>query len=122
MPRRHVPPAVLAAAAALALVPACTTHPNQPAQTSTSTATTTSAPAQPHGVYEQCLVQHGVPTPPAGPPPGPTQQPAGPLPGPAQGGPGATPAPPPPGVDQNTWGNAQKACASLQQTPTTPGS
>jgi hypothetical protein len=115
MPRRHVPLVVLAAIAALALVPACSTG-KAPQQTTTPS--TTSAPPQAHGVYEQCLIQHGVPSPPAGPAPGPQPVPAGPLPGPAGGSTSATPAPPLPGVDQGTWDNAQKACASLQ--PTTP--
>lgn len=114
MPRRHVPLAMLAAAAALTFVPACSTarKPEQP----TTPASTTSAAPQAHGVYEQCLTQHGVPSPGAGPPPGPSLEPQGPLPGPAAG---TTTPPPPPGVDQTTWENAQKACASLQPTTTT---
>ena len=112
MPRRHVPLAVLAAAAALTVVPACSTT-KAPQQSPT--------PAPQHGVYEECLIQHGVPTPPAGPPPGPQQVPAGPLPGPVEGTPGATTPPPPPGMDQTTWDNAQKACASLQPTSPTTG-
>ncbi len=118
MLRRHIPLAVLAAVAALSVVPGCSTSkaPQQP-----STTATTSAPPQQHAVYEQCLIQHGVPSPPAGPAPGPQQVPAGPLPGPVEGTSGATTPPPPPGVDQTTWDNAQKACASLQPTPPTTG-
>jgi hypothetical protein len=109
MPRRLIP--LVVAVAALA---ACSTG---KAPHESTTPSTTSAPPQSHGVYESCLTQHGVPTPPAGPPPGPEPVPAGPLPGPVEGT-NANPAPPPPGVDQATWDNALKACASLQ--PTTP--
>src|SRR4249920_2087929 len=115
MHRSLVPLAVLAAAAAL-VVPACSTK-KAPEESPTPSI---SAPPQSHGVYESCLTQHGVPSPPAGPPPGPEPVPAGPLPGPVEGTTSATPPPPPPGVDQTTWNNALKACASLQ--PTTPTS
>ncbi|HEX9177779.1 hypothetical protein [Mycobacterium sp.] len=116
MHRRLVPLAVLAAVV-FAVVPACST---KKAPEESPTPSTTSAPPQSHGVYESCLTQHGVPSPPAGPPPGPEPVPAGPLPGPVEGTTSANPAPPPPGVDQSTWDNALKACASLQ--PTTPTS
>ncbi|HEY7052872.1 MAG TPA: hypothetical protein VH496_12190 [Mycobacterium sp.] len=110
MPRS--PLVVLATAIALAAT-ACsvskTPHPSTPTSATT-----------PHAVYEQCLIQHGVPTPPPGPPPGPEPVPAGPLPGPP-GTSGATIPPPPPGVDQATWDNAQRACASLQPTPPSTG-
>ena len=110
---------MLAVAAAFAVVPACsiTKPPQQP-----TTPTTTSAPPQSHGVYEQCLTQHGIPSPAAGPAPGPIPDPEGPLPGPDASTPGGTPPPPPPfGVDPGTWDNAQKACASLRPSPPTAG-
>ncbi|MBV8964633.1 MAG: hypothetical protein JO191_00505 [Mycobacteriaceae bacterium] len=119
MPRHHLPFSVfmLLAVAALTVIPSCSTK--KPPQ-QTTPPSTTSAPPQPHGVYEQCLTQHGVPSPAAGPAPGPSIEPQGPLPGPVEGT--STTPPPPPGVDQTTWDNAQKACASLQSTaPTTTG-
>src|ERR1700758_3650803 len=111
MPRRSIPLAMLAVAAAFAVVPACSTT-KAPQQTITPT--TTSAAPQSHGVYEQCLTQHGIPSPaagpaPAGPAPAPPPAPQAPFPGPAASTPGGTP--PPPGVDQGTWDNAQKSCA-----------
>jgi len=115
MLRRLVPLAVLATAV-FAVGLGCSTGKGPQESPTTST---TSAPPQSHGVYESCLTQHGVPSPPAGPPPGPEPVPAGPLPGPVKGTTSTT-APPPPGVDQTTWDNALKACASLQ--PTTPTS
>ena len=121
MPRRRLALAMFAAAAALTLIPACSTKAPQPSTTTTVAPSTTSAPPQPHGVYEQCLTQHGVPSPAAGPPPGPGPVPQGPLPGPAAGPASGTKSPPPPGVDQTTWDNAQQACASLQPTPPTTG-
>jgi hypothetical protein len=114
MPRRHIRPALLALAAALTVVPACSTT-KAPQQTAPSA---TSAPAQSHGVYEHCLTQHGVPSPAAGPPPGASLEPQGPLPGPVDPTTGTRP---PPGVDQTTWDNAQRACASLQPSPPTTG-
>ena len=108
---------MLAVAAAITVVPACATT-KAPHQTTTPT--TISAPPQSHGVYEQCLTQHGVPSPAAGPAPGPSLEPQGPLPGPVDGTTGTTP-PPPPGVDPGTWDNAQKACASLRPNLPTPG-
>ena len=116
MPRSRLAPAMLAATAVLAFVQACSTTTAPQQSTSTAATTTTSAPPQTHGVYEQCLTQHGVPSPAAGPAPGPGPVPQGPLPGPAEGTPATTP--PPAGVDQTIWDNAMKACASLQ--PTTP--
>jgi len=107
---------MLALAVAFSVVPGCsTTTAPQP----TTTPTTTSAPPQAHGVYEQCLTQHGMPSPAAGPPPGPGPVPQGPLPGPAAEPSSGAPSPPPPGVDQTTWDNARKACASLQPAPPT---
>jgi hypothetical protein len=116
MSRRHIALVMLAVAAAFTVVPGCSTT---KAPQHTTTPTTTSAPPQSHGIYEQCLTQHGVPSPAAGPPPGPGLEPQGPLPGPVASTPGTLP--PPPGVDQQTWDNAQKACASLQPSPPTPG-
>jgi hypothetical protein len=113
---RQIPLAMLAVAALFTVVPACST-PKAPQQTTAPA--TTSAPPQSHGVYEQCLTEHGVPSPAAGPAPGPTLDPQGPLPGPVASTPGSTP-PPPPGVDTGTWDNAQKACASLRPSPPTP--
>ena len=123
MPRRHLALAVFAAVAALTAVPACsTTKAPQPSTTTSVAPSTTLAPPQAHGVYEQCLTQHGVPSPAAGSPPGPGPMPQGPLPGPAAEPSSGTPSsPPPPGVDQTTWDNARKACASLQPTPPTTG-
>src|ERR1700739_2349414 len=115
MPRRSIPLAMLAVAAAFAVVPACSTT-KAPQQTITPT--TTSAAPQSHGVYEQCLTQHGIPSPAAGPAPGPIPDPQGPFPDPAASTPGGTP--PPPGVDQGTWDNAQKSCASLSPSPPSP--
>src|ERR1700739_2727361 len=112
MPRRRIPLAILAVAAAFAVVPACSTT-KAPQQSTTPT--TASAPPQSHGVYEQCLTQHGIPSPPAGPAPGPTLDPQGPLPGPIAS------TPPPPGVDPGTWDNAQRACASLRPSPPPAG-
>lgn len=119
MPRCRLALALFAAVAALTFTPACsTTKPPQPSTTTTVAPSTTSAPPQAHGVYQQCLTQHGVPSPAAGPPPGPGPVPQGPLPGPAADPSGDAP-PSPPGVDQTTWDNARKACASLQPTPPT---
>jgi hypothetical protein len=55
-------------------------------------APTTTAPAAGHGSYASCLAEHGVTTPPAGP--------------------GA-----PPGVDPQTWSQAQAACADKAPGP-----
>jgi hypothetical protein len=118
MPRRHIQLALLALAAAVTVVPACST--TKAPQHTTTASSTTSAPPQSHGVYEQCLTQHGVPSPAAGPPPGSSFEPQGPLPGPVDPTTGTTP-PSPPGVDQTTWDNAQKACVSLRQSPPTTG-
>jgi hypothetical protein len=118
MPRRHVSLAMLAVAAVFSGVPACSTG-KAPQQTTTAPSTTSAAP-QSHGVYEQCLTQNGVPSPAAGPAPGPSVEPQGPLPGPVDTTSGTTP-PPPPGVDPTTWDNAQKVCASLQPSPPTTG-
>jgi hypothetical protein len=63
---------------AAGLLSACESHP-APAPASIQ-------PTAQHGAYAQCLAEHGVPTPPAGP--------------------GA-----PPGVDEQTWEKAQQACA-----------
>ena len=120
MPRFRRALAMFAAAATLAVIPACsTTKAPRPPTTSTVAPATTSAPPQAHGVYEQCLTQHGVPSPAAGPAPGPGPVPQGPLPGPAEDPAGGASPPPPPlsGVDQTTWDNARQACASLQPTP-----
>jgi hypothetical protein len=54
--------------------------------------TTSTQPTAQHGAYAQCLAEHGVPTPPAGPDA-------------------------PPGVDQQTWAKAQQACASQAPGP-----
>lgn len=125
MSPRHLALTTFVTVVALAAVPGCSTT-NPPAPSSTTvTVTTTSAAPQAHGVYEQCLTAHGVPSPAAGPPPGPGPQPQGPLPGPPPNAPadGTSATPPaPPGVDEATWANAQKACASLQPAPPTPTS
>jgi len=55
-------------------------------------APTTSQPTTQHGAYAVCLAEHGVPTPPAGPAA-------------------------PPGVDAQTWADAQKACPSKAPGP-----
>jgi hypothetical protein len=55
-------------------------------------APTTTQPATDHGSYAACLAENGVPKPPAGP--------------------GA-----PPGVDPQTWGTAQEACADKAPGP-----
>jgi len=115
MLRTRLASALLAGAAAVTFTACSTNAPEKPGPT---TATTTSAPPQAHGVYEQCLTQHGVPSPAAGPAPGPEPVPQGPLPGPVESA--STTPPPPPGVDQTTWDNAMKACASLQPTTPTP--
>jgi hypothetical protein len=110
--------AILASAGGLVLVAACSTPtPTQPSTVSSVAPTTTSAPPQSHGVYEQCLTDHGVPPPPAGPAPGPQPAPQGPPPGPAASDTARAAPPPPPGVDQTTWNNATQACASLQPHP-----
>jgi hypothetical protein len=118
MTQRGLWPTVLASLVGLVVVAGCSTpKPTQPSTISSVTPTTTSAPPQSHGVYEQCLTEHGVPAPPAGPAPGPEPVPQGPPPGPApEGTPGAVP-PPPPGVDETTWAKATQACASLQPRP-----
>jgi len=77
MPRRQIRLALLALAAAVTVVPACSTT-KAPQQTTTAPSTA-SAPPQSHGVYEQCLTQHGVPSPAAGPPPGSQPRATGPA-------------------------------------------
>jgi hypothetical protein len=80
-----VPLRLLAAAgAAAALLSACGSE-QAPAPASTQ-------PTTQHGAYAECLAEHGVPTPPAGPAA-------------------------PPGVDAQTWADAQKACASKAPGP-----
>jgi hypothetical protein len=130
MPHRRRQLAMLATAVALTVAPACSTSSNSPQQTmpqrTTPSQTSTGAPApttsaspatpQVHGAYEQCLTDHGVPSPAGGPPPGPGVAPNGPAPGPAQDTPATTTSPP--GVDQATWDKAVSACASLRTTPT----
>ncbi|WP_319449602.1 MULTISPECIES: hypothetical protein [unclassified Mycobacterium] len=76
------PRLMVAGLAAAGLLSACGSE-QVPAPTSTQ-------PTSQHGAYAQCLAEHGVPTPPAGPAA-------------------------PPGVDEQTWAKAQQACAD--QTP-----
>jgi hypothetical protein len=86
MPRCRLTLAIFAAAAALTVIPACsTTKAPQQSTTTTVAPSTTSAPPQAHGVYEQCLTQHGVPSPAAGPAPGSRPGAAGPAPGARRG-------------------------------------
>ena len=82
--RGIVRPRLMAAGlVAAGLVSACGSE--APAPTSTQ-------PTPQHGAYAQCLVEHGVPTPPAGPAA-------------------------PPGVDEQTWAKAQQACAGQAPGP-----
>ena len=58
----------------------------------TAPAPATTQPVSGHGGYAACLAEHGVPTPPAGPAA-------------------------PPGVDPQTWAQAQQACADKAPGP-----
>ncbi|MBJ7387591.1 MAG: hypothetical protein JHC55_24230 [Mycolicibacterium sp.] len=64
---------------------------DQPAEPSDSAPSSAPA-ASGHGVYAECLAEHGVATPPAGPAA-------------------------PPGVDPQTWARAQQACADKAPGP-----
>jgi hypothetical protein len=92
------------AAAATALLSACTPTPNpsqptviSPAPSTTALATTTSAagpaPAE-HGSLAQCLHEHGIPD-----------------------SAGAAVLGPPAGVDPGLWDQARKACSPLEPGP-----
>jgi hypothetical protein len=75
--------------AAAALLTACGSSETAPAPT-TGQSTTSSATG--HGAYAACLAEHGVPNPPLGPAA-------------------------PPGVDAQTWAQAQQACADKAPGP-----
>lgn len=87
-------PARLGAALLVAGLLAACGATDQPAERSESTTTApSSAPsASGHGAYAECLASHGVATPPAGPAA-------------------------PPGVDPQTWAQAQQACADKAPGP-----
>jgi hypothetical protein len=110
-----------AGAALMSGVVACSSGPSTSNQ-STAAATGSSVSSAPspgdRDAFMQCMTDNGVPAPPAGGPGGPP--PDGAIPPPGLGGPqsGGTP-PAPPGVDQQTWDNAMKACSSLAPAPPT---
>ncbi|ULN34538.1 hypothetical protein [Mycolicibacterium smegmatis] len=107
----------LAATAALVGSVAACSSSEDPAA-SASTGAVTSAETTAFDAYGQCLIEHGMPAPPAGfgPPPGHPDGPPPPPPGgtPPGGPPGDGQAPPPPpGVEQADWDDARAACESL---------
>jgi hypothetical protein len=70
-----------------------TDQPAEPSDPVPSNTVPSSAPAASgHGAYAECLAEHGVTTPPAGPAA-------------------------PPGVDPQTWAQAQQACADRAPGP-----
>ncbi|BBY51507.1 hypothetical protein MARA_49750 [Mycolicibacterium arabiense] len=84
------PARVGAALVVVGLLAACgsTDQPAEPSAPAPSSAPASSG----HGAYAECLAEHGVDTPPAGPAA-------------------------PPGVDPQTWAQAQQACADKAPGP-----
>lgn len=82
--------------ASVAAGSACAGTASAPETTTTPTTTSTTLAPASHGAFGECLRQHGVSEPVAGP------------------------AGPPVGVDLGTWDNAMRACGSLAPAPPGP--
>jgi hypothetical protein len=85
------PTLLLAGLVTAGLLTACGSS-TEPAESPASSVSTTPASPTGHGAYAECLAEHGISTPPAGPVA-------------------------PPGVDPQIWVDAQRACAGKAPGP-----